>query len=352
MPAVRVGEIADFLGARYEGDRGLEISRVRPLSVAGPHDLSFLSNPRYAAQLKESRAGAILISEDHPETEARFLRVAKPYYELSRVLTRWFSEVPGPVEGIAEPSFVHPGATLGAGVRIGRFVSVGEGAVLGDRVVLHDGVRIGEGSRIGADSVLYPNVVVYHGVTIGERCILHGGCVIGADGFGFATEGGIHHKIPQIGGVRIGNDVEVGASSAIDRGALEDTVIGDGTKIDDLVIVAHGVQTGRGCILVAQTGISGSTRLGDYVVFGGQGGAAGHLTIASGVQVGARGVVMKSLRDPGVYSGFPARPAAEFQRAEAGIRRIGKLMRRVAALERVVGVTPAAEDSSGNDSDD
>lgn len=352
MPAVRVGEIADFLGARYEGDRGLMITGVRPLSTATAEHLSFLSNPRYAAQLEESRAGAVLVSEDHPGDDRRYVRVAKPYYELSRVLTRWFSEVPHPDEGVAESAFIHPTATLGSRVRVGHFVSVAEGASIGDGAILHDGVRIGAGSKVGAASILYANVVVYHGVTIGARCIVHGGCVLGADGFGFATEQGIHHKIPQIGGVRIGDDVEIGANTTIDRGALEDTVIGDGTKIDDQVMIGHGAQFGRGCILVAETAISGSTRAGDYVVFGGRSGAAGHLTIASGVQIAANGVAMKSLRKAGIYAGIPARPLSEHQRTEAGVRRIGKLRRRVAALERTVGVTSAAEESRGNHSDD
>lgn len=351
MPAVRVGEIADLLAARYEGDRGLEISAVRPLAVAGPHDLSFLSNPRYANQVEESRAGAILVPEDYPRHADRLVRVRQPNLALARVLERWFAAVPQPPAGVSPLASIDPDAVIGKDVRIGAFVSVGAGVVIGDGVILHDGVRVGAGTRIGEGSVLHANVVVYHGCSIGRRCILHSGAVIGADGFGYATSEGIHHRVPQIGGVVLEDDVDVGANTTIDRGSIEDTVIGEGTKIDNLVMIAHGVRIGRGCLIVAQVGLAGSARLGDFVVMGGQSGTAGHLEIAGGTQFAARSVAMKSIREPGIYAGFPARPLREYQRAEAGLRRLSRLIRRVAALERAAGITNS-EGKRGNDSDD
>lgn len=350
MPAVGIGEIADFLEARYGGDRRLEIRGVRPLSVAGPHELSFLSNPRYAAQLEESRAGAVLVSDDHPGEDPRYVRVAKPYFALSRVLQRWFAAIPLPDPGVSADALVHPTAEVAGDVRIAPFATVAAGARIGAGAVLFEGVRIGAGVTIGEGAVLHPNVVVYHGCSVGRRSILHSGVVIGADGFGYATEDGVHHKIPQIGSVRVGDDVEIGANTTIDRGALDDTVIGDGSKIDNLVTVGHGARTGRGCILVAQVGISGSTELGDHVVMGGQAGAAGHLTIASGAQVAARAAVMKSVTRAGVWAGVPARPLREYQKTEAALRRIGSLIRRVRAVEEAVGVTRQSGEWSGNDS--
>ena len=352
MPAAGIGEIADFLEARYEGDRELEIRGVRPLSIAGSHDLSFLANSRYAAQLKDSRAGAILVSEDQAGDDPRYLRVAKPYFALARVLHRWFSAIPLPDEGVAGSASIHGSAVIGNGVRVAAQVTIAEGAKIGDRCVLFEGARIGAGVVIGEDSILYPNVVVYHGCTIGRRVIIQGGAVIGGDGFGFATEGGIHYKIPQIGAVRIGDDVEVGANTTIDRGALEDTVIGDGTKIDNCVTVGHGARLGRGCMIVAGVGIAGSADLGDYVVIGGHGGVAGHIRVAGGTQIAANSSVMKSIRNPEVLAGIPARPIREYQKSQAAVRRIGNLMRRVRAVEVAVGLADNSGDLSGNDSDD
>jgi UDP-3-O-[3-hydroxymyristoyl] glucosamine N-acyltransferase len=201
-------------------------------------------------------------------------------------------------------------------------------------VTIFDGCHVGPDCVVGEGSLLYPNVTVYHGCLIGRRCILHSGVVVGSDGYGFATSGGGHHKIPQVGIVRIEDDVEVGAGTTIDRATLGETVIGEGTKIDNLVQIGHNVRIGKHCLLVAQVGIAGSTEIGDHVVFGGQSGAGGHLKIASNVKVGSRAAVMKSWEEEVTLSGTPARPLQEHLRAEALIRRLPKMQERIEKLEQ------------------
>jgi UDP-3-O-[3-hydroxymyristoyl] glucosamine N-acyltransferase len=209
-------------------------------------------------------------------------------------------------------------------VAVGPFVSIGENVVLGDGVVVYPNVTIEPGVVIGESSIVYPQVSIYAGSRIGARCIIHSGVVIGSDGYGFATEGGKHHKIPQIGIVRIEDDVEIGAGTTIDRAALGETVIGEGTKIDNLVQVGHNVKVGKHCLLVSQVGIAGSTRLGDSVVVAGQSGFAGHLEIGNRVQVAAKSAVLDDVPDDTKVMGIPAVPFREFARREAGLRRLGK----------------------------
>jgi UDP-3-O-[3-hydroxymyristoyl] glucosamine N-acyltransferase len=211
---------------------------------------------------------------------------------------------------------------LGSNVAVGPFSTVAADVTLGDGVVIFQNVSIEAGSTIGEGTIVYPMVSIYERSVVGKRCIIHSGVVIGADGYGFATEGGRHHKIPQVGIVRIGDDVEIGAGSTIDRAALGETIIGDGTKIDDQVMVAHNVKVGRHCLLVAQVGIAGSTELGDGVVVAGQSGFSGHLKIGDGVQVAAKSAVLNDVPDGAKVMGIPAVPFREFARREATLRRL------------------------------
>ncbi len=323
MPAVPISEIVAFTGGRYSGPADRMIDGVAPLAGAGEAQLSFLSNPKYASQLASTRAAAIFVSDDVTGDDDRFVRVANPYYAMASVVAKYFDRRPMP-SGISPLASIASTATLGANVAIGLFSTIADDVVLGDGVVIFPNVTIQAGTTIGDGTIVYPQVSIYDRSIIGKRCIIHSGVVIGADGYGFATEGGRHHKIPQIGIVRIGDDVEIGAGSTIDRAALGETIIGDGTKIDDQVMIGHNVKVGRHCLLVAQVGIAGSTELGDYVVVAGQSGFAGHLTIGNGVQVAAKSAVLDDVPDGAKVMGIPAVPFREFARREAMLRRMAK----------------------------
>lgn len=321
MPAVPISEIVAFVGGRYSGPAGRMIDGVAPLAVAGEAQLTFLSNPKYASQLASTRAAAILVSESVAGDDDRLVRVGNPYFAMARVVAKYFDRRPMP-SGISPLSSIAPSATLGSNVAIGPFTTIGDGVSLGDNVVIFQNVSIEAETTIGDGTIVYPQVSIYDRSVIGRRCIIHSGVVIGADGYGFATEGGRHHKIPQIGIVRIGDDVEIGAGSTIDRAALGETSIGDGTKIDDQVMIAHNVKVGRHCLLVAQVGIAGSTELGDYVVVAGQSGFSGHLKIGNNVQVAAKSAVLDDVPDGAKVMGIPAIPFREFARREATLRRL------------------------------
>ncbi len=341
MPRLTVQQIAECVGGGWTGSADRTIRNVRSLAEAGPEDLSFLAHPRSLEEAEKSAAGLILVPANLDGDSERWIRVEDPYVALSRVLQTWFAAIPRP-EGVSPRAEIHPTASLGHDVSIGPFVSVGAGAVLEDGVTVHAGSFIGDDCVVGRGTLIHPNVTVYHQCRIGRRCIVHSAVVIGGDGYGFATSGGEHHKIPQIGVVRIEDDVEIGAGTTIDRAALGETRIGAGTKIDNLVMIAHNVKVGKRCLIVAQAGIAGSTELGDDVVFGGQSGAAGHLKIGSGVQVAAQAAVMKSWEGPVTLAGSPARPLREQLRIEAQLRRLPELLERIRTLESRLGEGPSS----------
>jgi len=321
MSAVSISEIVAFVGGRYNGPPDLMLAGVAPLATAGEGHLSFLSNPKYASQVAATRAAAIFVGADVPGDDPRFIRVGNPYFAMATVVAKYFDRRPMPM-GISPLASIAPTARLGADVAIGPFTTIAGDVVIGDGVVIFQNVSIEAGSEIGEGTIIYPQVSIYDRSIIGKRCIIHSGVVVGADGYGFATEGGRHHKIPQVGIVRIGDDVEIGAGSTIDRAALGETSIGDGTKIDDQVMIGHNVTVGRHCLLVAQVGIAGSTTLGDYVVVAGQSGFAGHLTIGNHVQVAAKSAVLADVAEGSKVMGIPAVPFREFARREATLRRM------------------------------
>jgi len=331
MSAVRLSEIVALVGGRYAGPER-EISGVAALAEAGESDLSFLENPRYFAQVKATRAVAVLVPESLEDEDERWIRVPAPRVALAQILRRWFDDRRFP-QGISPDAHVSPSAKLGADVAVAPFAFIGDDVVIGDRSIICQGVSIETGSRIGTDCILYPNVVVYHGSIIGDRCIIHGNAVIGADGYGFALSNGRHEKILQIGIVRIGNDVEIGANSCVDRAALGETVIGEGTKIDNLVQIGHNVRLGRHCLLVSQVGIAGSTEIGDYAIFAGQSGAGGHVKIGDRVQVTAQAAVLEDWPADVKLMGSPAIRFRDFVRQQVLIRKLPKLLDRVAELE-------------------
>jgi UDP-3-O-[3-hydroxymyristoyl] glucosamine N-acyltransferase len=323
MPAVTVGEIVEFVGGQYAGDPGRKISGVGALVDASGEQLSFLSNRKYAAQLSQTNAGAILVPKTLEGEDDRWVRVEDPYFALARIMTRWFSARPMPT-GVSPNASIASSAKLGTNLAIGPFVTIGENVVIGNNVTIFQGVSIEAGSNIGDGCIIYPNVVIYDGMRIGRRCIIHAGVVIGSDGYGFAMHEGKHHKIPQIGIVRIEDDVEIGAGTTIDRAALGETVIGEGTKIDNLVQIGHNVKIGKHCLLVSQVGIAGSTELGDHVFVAGQSGFSGHLKIGHRVQVAAKSAVLEDVPDDTKVMGSPAVPFKEFARRQAALKKLAK----------------------------
>jgi UDP-3-O-[3-hydroxymyristoyl] glucosamine N-acyltransferase len=323
MPTVSLGEIVDFIDGQYAGDRNRKIAAVAPLANAQEDHLSFLSSSKYREQLTTSKAGAVVVAKDLKGEDARWIRVDHPYFAVSRIIARWFVSRPMP-KGVSRQASIAPTAKLGANVAVGPFATIGDGVVLGNNVIVFQGVSIEAGSTVGDDTIIYPNAVIYDETKIGQRCIIHAGAVIGADGYGFTIHRGRHHKIPQIGSVRIEDDVEIGAGTTIDRAALGETVIGEGTKIDNLVQVAHNVKIGKHCLLVSQVGISGSCELGDYVAAGGQVGISGHLKIGNRVQLGGQTGVVTDIPDDSKMMGSPAMPFQEFVRSSAAVRRLGQ----------------------------
>jgi len=328
-----LADLADLLGAEVVGDGGREVRGVRPLDVAAADHLSFLHNPKYVEQARVSNAGAILVADAALLPGRDLLVCAEPYLALARALELFHpSERPAP--GVHPSAVVADDLVLGESASVGPLAVVGEGVVLGERSVVGPGCILGCGVEIGVDTFLHPRVVVEDRCRIGDRCILHSGVVIGADGYGFATVDGIHHKVPQVGVVVLENDVELGANVCVDRAALGETRVGRGTKVDNLVQIAHNVQVGEHCLLVAQVGISGSTRIGHHVVFAGQSGTAGHLEIGDGAQLTAKTAAYKNVPAGQVYSGVPARPHREWMKAHAAVARLDMLKERVKKLER------------------
>jgi len=323
MPAVSVGEIVDLVAGQFAGDRKRSISGVAPLGQAKSDQLSFLSNRKYAPDLAATQAGAVLVPKNLEGTDDRWIRVDDPYFAFARIMTRWFSNRPMP-KGISEKAVVSASAKIGQNVVLGHFAIIGDEVVIGNNVTIFHGVSIEAGSIIGDDCIIYPNVSIYDGTRIGRRCIIHSGVVIGSDGYGFALHEGKHHKIPQIGIVRIEDDVEIGAGTTIDRAALGETVIGEGTKIDNLVQIGHNVKVGKHCLLVSQVGIAGSTELGDYVAVAGQSGFSGHLKIGNRVQVAAKSAVLADVPDDTKVMGSPAVPFTEFARRHAALKKLAR----------------------------
>lgn len=336
-----LADIAEHLGATLEGDGNRPVHGVATLKDAGPDQIAFMSNRAYLKDLAGTRAAAVLL---HPQYIADCpvdsLALDNPYLgyaDLSLLLD--------PQQGSDEPG-IHPGATvaedavLGEGVCIGPNAVIERGAELGDGVVVGPGTVIGAGCRIGAGSRLHANVTLYHGVIVGKRAILHSGCVIGGDGFGFAHDGAKWHKIAQLGGVVLGDDVEVGSCSSIDRGALDDTLIGNDVKIDSQVQIAHNVQIGDHSALAGCVGIAGSTKVGRHCMLGGGVGLSGHLTIADGVQVTGMTLVTNSIPEPGVYSsGTGTMTNAQWRRNAVRFKQLDDMARRLKRLEKEINNT-------------
>jgi UDP-3-O-[3-hydroxymyristoyl] glucosamine N-acyltransferase len=335
---LKASEAAELVEGTFEGSADPDLVDVAPLDRAGPEHLSFLADPKYLPYLEGAQAGAVLIAESltmRGSTTLPRIVVKDVHGALATLLTR-FHPPPAVQPGI------HPTAILGSGAQLGEDVTIGPYAVLGSGVQVGPGTQVGthctvgDGVRLGRGVILHADVTIYPGATVGDRTIVHSGARIGSDGYGYRFVDGAHRKIPQVGGCIIGNDVEIGANTTIDRGSVGATEIGDGVKIDNLVHIGHNVRIGPHTLVVAQVGISGSVVIGSRVTLGGQVGVGGHLHIGDGVVVAAKSGVWGSLMEPGVYSGNPARPHKETLRQQAGLARLSGLVRRLRALERAV----------------
>jgi len=334
---VTLAQVAEIIGARLVGPEDTVVRGVGTLADARPDEVTFLSNPRYRKALTGTRAGAAIVAEEVADAAVPQLVVANPYAAYARLMRNLFA-TNRKAAGISPDARVDPSATIGPEPDIGAFVTVGPGCVIGARVTLRPGVHLGAGCTLGDDVTLHAGVVLREGCRLGHRVTIHPGAVIGSDGFGYASEGGIHHKIPHVGIVVLEDDVELGANVTIDRAVLGQTVIGAGTKIDNQVQVAHNVHIGKGCLIAALAGISGSTELGDYVVMGGQSGIAGHVHVGKGTRVAAKAGVTKDTGAGQTVSGFPAAPHREELRRQASVTRLPELRARVEALEKAMGV--------------
>jgi UDP-3-O-[3-hydroxymyristoyl] glucosamine N-acyltransferase len=329
-PALTLGEIVARLGGEAVGDAGTRISGVATLDSAGPGDIAFLANPRYRGRLATTRAGAVILGPGDRDA-ATIPRIVNenPYAYYARTVALFHPEEPAH-PGIHPFAQVDGSATVDASSEIGAFVVIGKGARVGARARIGAHSVLGNGASVGEGTRLHPRVTVYEGCSIGARCIVHSGVVIGADGFGMARDSGRWVKIPQVGAVRVGDDVEIGANTTIDRGALDDTVIGDGVKLDNQIQVGHNVVIGPHTVIAGCTGISGSVTIGRDCMIGGGVGIVGHLSICDGVTISGFSFVTKSIVKPGTYtSGTPAMPHAEWLRNSAHLRHLDEIVRRV-----------------------
>ncbi|MGM0784651.1 MAG: UDP-3-O-(3-hydroxymyristoyl)glucosamine N-acyltransferase [Pseudomonadota bacterium] len=328
--------LAERLGARIQGDGSRRVYGLATLKDAGPRDVAFLANAAYLKDLAATGAAAVLIEPEHAEAcPVARLVLDNPYLAYAQLSQLFDPFLARPTGGVHASAVVAEDAVLGDGVEVGPNAVIEAGVVLGDEVVVGSGSVVEAGARIGAGSRLHANVTVCRGAVIGARAILHSGCVIGGDGFGFAHDGGRWHKIAQLGGVVLGDDVEVGSCSSIDRGALDDTVIGNDVKIDSQVQIAHNVRIGDHSALAGCVGIAGSTRVGKHCMLGGGVGLSGHLTICDGVHVTGMSLVTNSIDAPGVYSsGTGAMPNAQWRRNAVRFKQLDDIARRLSRLEK------------------
>jgi UDP-3-O-[3-hydroxymyristoyl] glucosamine N-acyltransferase len=337
MPTV--AELAALVGGEAPAGNGqVELTGPAGLAEAQPGEISFFGHPRYASDLKSTRAAAVLVPRDFAgETPAVCIRVDDPSAAFTLVTAKFLPAPVPPVPGIHPSAVVDPAATVEPDATIEALAVVEAGAFIGSGTVIGAGCFLGRGAKIGTACLLHPHVAVRDNCVVGDRVILHCGVVVGSDGFGYDTKAGRHEKIPQSGIVVVGDDVEIGANTTIDRARFGRTVIGEGTKIDNLVMIAHNVVIGRHCIICAQVGISGSTQIGDYVVLAGQAGLVGHIKVGDGAIVGAQSGLSNDLEPKAIVVGSPPRPIGEWKRSIVRIDRLGQLYDRVKKLEERAG---------------
>lgn len=334
-----LAEAAEATGGRVVGDESLIFERISPVHDAGHRDLAMLADRRYATDLPGCGGRALLVSEALCGLEGGPVDrvvVADPHAALLHLLPLLHPEPPRE-RGVHPTAVIHPSVVIPEGAGVGPHAVIRAGATLGEGVRIGANCFVGEGVVIGAETVLYPNCMLYDGSVLGDRVVVHAGSSIGVDGFGYVTSGGEHRKVPQVGGCVVEDDVEIGANCTIDRGSIGRTVIGAGSKLDNLVHIGHNVTIGPRSMLVAQVGVAGSTRTGAGVALGGQAGVSGHLMIGAGARIAAQAGVIGDVGPGQVVSGYPARDHRTYLRAMAGLMKLPELVRRMGRLERRLG---------------
>ncbi len=335
MPNRTLADLAELCGATLQGDGARSVSGPADLASAGPDEISFLANERYAPLVETTRAAAVVVGEgvEVAREDLALLRVADPNSAFTKIVAAFAEPPAGPEPGIHPSAVLHPSVLLGEGVSIGALCTLAEGVEVGAGAVLHPGVHVGPRASIGARSTLHPGVCLYERVSVGSDCILHAGVVVGSDGFGFEPTAAGWDKIPQCGTVVIEDGVEIGANCTIDRARFGATRLRRGTKLDNLVQVAHNVEVGEASLLCAQVGVAGSTRVGRRVVLGGQVGTAGHIVIGDGAQAGGQAGITGNVEPGAKITGTPARALTQVLKDHARVRRLAQLERRVRELE-------------------
>lgn len=335
--AYRLADIVARFGGRVEGDAGTAVNQVATLDSAGPLQIAFLTNSKYRKQLDSTHAAAVIVAEpDAAATKLPRIVCDNPYSYFAK-LSAFLNPLPAFAAGIHASAVIGAGTNIAPSAHIGAHVTVGEGASIGEGCVIMSGCSIGANASLGENTRLYPRVVVYHDCVLGNNVIVHSGAVIGADGFGIAMEAGAWLKIPQIGRAIIGNDVEIGANTTIDRGALDDTVIEDGVKLDNQIQIAHNVRIGAHTAIAGCVGIAGSATIGRYCRIGGSAGILGHLSIADGVEISSFTLISKSIREKGVYSGiYPFSEKDSWLKNAAHLRHLDEMATRIKLLEKEI----------------
>jgi UDP-3-O-[3-hydroxymyristoyl] glucosamine N-acyltransferase len=330
---ITLADLALKLEGDLVGDGHIVVNGICPLHEAGPEKVSFLSNPRYRGSMEKTRAAGVIVSHDTVADGLNLIKVRDPQLGYAKAMEIFFGETYVPA-GISPQASIHPDAHVGTDPSIHPCAVVCADARIGDRVTLMPGVYVGQGAAVGDDSVLHPNVVVEKGVQVGNRVIIHAGTVLGCDGYGYASEGETHRKIVHSGIVRVGDDVEIGANCTVDRAVMGENVIGDGSKLDNLIHIAHNVKIGRNCLILGQVGISGSTTLGDRVVIAGQSGVVGHATIGSDTVIASKTAVFKDLPAGSQVAGIPAEEIGRWRRRMVHLGNLDTIVKRVRTLEK------------------
>jgi len=334
MPEKTLGELADYVGGRVLGDRNIKIKSASTLGHADKGDISFLANSKYEKQLWSTRASAVIVGEEINGASVSLLIASDPYYAFMQIMVLLHGHRKHKKVGISPRARISDSAKIGADCHIHDFVTISDDAKVGNGCIMYPGAYVGEGVHIGNDCIIYPNVTIYDGCKIGNRVIINANSAIGEDGFGYASHKGIHYKIPQIGIVIIEDDVEIGACCGIERGTLGDTVIGQGSKLGDLVAIGHGARIGAHCLLVAQVGIAGSATLGHHCVVGGQVGIVGHINIGNNVMIAAQAGVINDIEDGKAVLGSPAIEANQGKRAYSMIRYLPEMRQSIRNFEK------------------
>ena len=333
MQEKTLGELAEYVDGRVCGNPNIVIKSASTLGRAGRGDISFLANNKYEKQLRTTKASAVIVGKETTSAPVPLLVADDPYYAFMQIMVLLHGHRKHKKVGISPRASISDSAKIGADCHIHDFVTVADEARVGDGCIIYPGVYIGQGVQIGNDNIIYPNVTIYDGCKISNRVIINANTTIGEDGFGYASHKGVHHKIPQTGSVIIEDDVEIGACCGVERGTLGDTVIGQGSKLGDLVTVGHGTKIGAHCLLVAQVGIAGSTTLGHHCVVGGQVGIVGHINIGNNVTIAAQSGVINNIPDGKVVLGAPAIEANLGRRAYSMIEYLPEMRQNIRKLE-------------------